>query len=69
MNLKGCCSVDKELDDRSQRIVFNAFMSKYRQVTSRVHQESVLGLVLFNTFINDLDKGIECSAKLRGAIQ
>ena len=56
--------IDSFLSDRFQRVLLNSQTSKWSQIKAGVPQGSILGLLLFLVYINDLPEGLTSNVKL-----
>ena len=59
-----CRLIHSFLSDRRQRVVLSGQSSTWSHVKAGVPQGSILGLLLFLVYINDLPEGLTTSAKL-----
>ncbi|GAB0188535.1 hypothetical protein GRJ2_001318800 [Grus japonensis] len=51
------------LNIQAQRLAFSGKKSSWRSIGGGVPQELILGPVLFDIFLNDLDDGAECTLR------
>ena len=56
--------IENFLTGRSQKVVINGECSDKAEVTSGIPQGSVLGPLLFLVYVNDLPRGLNCTAAL-----